>query len=219
MKKKLMFMLLMIILPIQVKGYCTTEEKIRYSTLASNIETSYDYVETKDGVSFNVTIHNVHKDLIIEDKQTGKRYSSNKKSLNNFVIKNLKDGVNYSFSVYSNNPDCTYRAYNTLYVNLPKYNKYYKDLVCEGASDYLYCQKWAEIGNLNYEEFVNLVINYKKKPVIEEEIIPIEKPNEIKWIYAFGDFWAKYYIYISLGTIIICMTIIIIKTKHDSFDL
>lgn len=212
---KLLLFVLAISLPIQAKAYCTTEEKLRYSTLASNIETSYDYVEYEDRVVFNITIHNVHSDLIVLDKQTGKRYSNKINKLNNFTISNLKDGQSYVFEVYANNSNCTYRVYNTLYVTIPRFNKYYKDPVCSDAGDYLYCQKWAEIGNLSYDEFVKLVNDHKHKHV-EEEII--EKEEETNWIYIFGDFWATYYLYISFGIILICIPIIIIKNKQDKFN-
>ena len=212
---KLILFILVISLPIKINAYCTTEEKLRYSNLASNIETSYDYVEYEDRVSFSITIHNVHSDLIVLDKQSGRRYNSHINKLNNFTISNLKDGQSYVFEVYANNSDCTYRVYNTLYVTIPKFNKYYKDPVCVDASDYLYCQKWVEVGNISYDEFVKLVNDYKHQN-IEEEIK--EEKEENNWIYILGDFWAKYYLYISLGTILVCVSIIIIKNKQDKFE-
>ncbi|MBE6138449.1 MAG: hypothetical protein E7173_01730 [Firmicutes bacterium] len=217
MKKaiKIIIFLLVIFFPIQIKGYCTTEEKLRYSSLASSIVTSYDYVEKDSGVTFSVTIHNVHSDLIVVDNNTGKRYTSKLNKLNNFTITNLKDGVSYKFDVYANNSSCPYRVYNTLYVTLPKYNKYYKEPICSDASDYLYCQKWAETGNISYDELVELVKNHKKKP--DEEIIT-EKDPEDNWIYIIGNFWANNYIYISTAIIIICISIIIIKDRKDRFD-
>lgn len=217
MKKivKLILFLIVFTFPIKVMGYCTTEYKMRYSTLASNITTSYDYVENNDSVSFSVTIHNVHKDLIVVDRQTGKKYSNKQNDLNNFTISNLKDGQSFAYEVYADNSDCLYRIYNTLYVTVPKYNKYYKESVCNGAEDYLYCQKWAQIGSVTYDEFVELVTDHKQKEV--EEIIE-KNEEEISLIYIIGDFWAKYYLYITIGTIIVCMPIIIIKNKRDSFD-
>lgn len=218
MKRKIIFILLFLLLtfPVKVMGFCATDEKIKYSKLSANITTSYDYIETGDSVSFNLTIHNVHRDLIVVDKQTGLRYISKQNDLNNFVIKNLKDGSNYVFEIYVDNSDCSYVIYNTLYVNIPKYNKYYKDSICSGVSDYLYCQKWAEIGNLTYDEFVKLVSDYKAKDD-SEIIIPTEEEND-NWIYAVMDFWAKYYLIVSGGTILVCLAIIIIKNKKDKFE-
>ena len=217
MKKlmKLILFVLVVSLPIQIKAYCTTDDKLRYSSLASNIETSYDYVEYEDRVLFNITTHNVHSDLIVLDKQTGKRYSSKSSKLNNFTITNLKDGQSYVFEIYANNSDCTYRVYNTLYVTIPKFNKYYKDPVCAGASDYLYCQKWVEIGNLSHEQFIKLVNDHKNRPT-EEEIV--DEEENTNWLYIIGDFWAKYYLYISLGLILVCISIIIIQSKREKFE-
>ena len=217
MKKivKIIFLCLIIMLPVKIKGYCTTEDKIRYSNLAKNITTSYDFVEKNGNVTFNITIHNVHKDLIVMDTTSGIRYSSNVKQLNNYTINNLNDGTSYSFNIYASNPDCSYRIYNTLYLTFPKYNKYYNDPVCDGLSDYIYCQKWVDIGGMNYDQFVNLVNDYKED---EEIIINNNTENKKDLIYIIGDFWAKYYLYIAGGIILICLPIIIIKNKRDSFD-
>lgn len=217
MKKIVKFglFLLLVTIPGKVMGYCTTEDKLRYSTLASNITTSYDYVEVDESVSFNITIHNVHRDLIVLDKQTGLRYNSKQNDLNNFTIRNLKDGTSYVFEIYADNSDCSYRLYNTLYVTVPKYNKYYKYPACNGASNYLYCQKWVETGDLTYTELVKLVEEYKDS-ISDETITPIEEKKD--WWQIIGDFWAKYYLFIAGGIILVCVTIIIIKNKRDTLD-
>ena len=208
----LIFISSIILLPLKIKAICSVDDKMRYNSLASNITTSYDYVENNDSVTFSVTIHNVHRDLVIVDRSTNRRYQSNNGGLNNFTISGLKDGSNYSFDVYAKSGDCSSRLFNTLYINLPKYNKYYKAQVCEEASDYLPCQKWAEIGDLTYEEFKNNVENYKNTQVISGDDFKSEEKN---WLYVISDFWAKYYIYIS-GIIIVVasITIVIVKKKN-----
>lgn len=207
-------LLVMLLFPLKVMGACTVEDKMRYSTLASNITTSYEYKENNQSVTFDVTIHNVHKDLVVVDTNN-KRYESNSNNLNDFTISNLKDGNNYSFHVYAKSGDCSYRLFNTLYVSTPKYNKYYSDPVCNGASDYSLCQKWAEVGNITYEQFKSNVEEYKnpKKDVIEEQ----ENDNK-NWLYMIGDFWAKYYLYILGGMIIILVPIIIVVKRREHYD-
>lgn len=204
----------MLLVPLKVSGACTVEDKMRYSTLASNITTSYEYKENNQTVTFDITIHNVHKDLVVVDRNN-KRYESNSNNLNNFTISNLKDGNNYLFHVYAKSGDCSYRLFNTLYVSTPKYNKYYSDPVCNGASEYSLCQKWVEVGSITYEEFKRSVEEYKnpKKDVIEEQ----ENDNN-NWLYIVGDFWSKYYLYILGGMIIILIPVIIIVKKREHYD-
>lgn len=208
-------LLVMLLVPLKVNGACTVDDKMRYSSLATNITTSYNYREENRSAYFDVTIHNVHRDLVVVDTATNKRYESNNNGLNNFTITNLKDGSNYSFKVYAKSGDCSYRLFNTLYVTTPKYNKYYSDSVCLGASDYLLCQKWAEIGNITYEEFKSNVEQYKNP---KTEIIEAEQNNKNNLLYVIGDFWAKYYLFILGGIIIILIPVIIIIKKRNDYD-
>lgn len=219
MKKiiKICLFAIALILPIKVLGACTVDDKLRYSTLATNITTSYDYVENNDSVTFSVTIHNVHKDLLVKDNSSNKTYSSNNNDLNNFTITNLKDGTNYSFGIYTKSGDCSYRTFNTIYINLPKYNKYYKDPLCEGLEEFNLCQRWGENGNITYNTFKTKIEEYKKKDTINntDKVNDEEKTTLLEII---GDFWAKYYLYITLGTIITLTPIIIIANKKNSYD-
>ncbi len=219
MKKiiKLILFTLILILPLKVFGACTVDDKIRYLSLASNITTSYDYIEANDRVTFSITIHNVHKDLVVKDTVNNKSYSSNRNDLNNYTISNLKDGNNYSFSIYAKRGDCSYKLLNTVYVNLPRYNKYYKDPICNGLDNYNLCQRWGEIGNINYETFKEKVEEYKKETVVEEEIKDNNKKS-LSIIESLGDFWAKYYLYITIGTIALLTPIIIIVNKKNRYD-
>lgn len=219
MKKfiKLFLLTIILMLPIKVWGACTVDDKVRYLTLSSNVVTSYDYEEKNDSVKFSITIHNVHKDLVVKDKVNNKSYSSNKNDLNDFVITNLKDGTNYSFDIYAKSGDCSYRLLNTLYVNIPKYNKYYKDPVCNGISGFNLCQRWGETGNLSYDSFKEKVEEYKSENTI---IIDDDKKEEENYalLYIIGNFWAKYYLYITLGTIVVLLPIIIVVKKKNDYD-
>lgn len=208
-------LLVMLVIPFKVRGACTVDDKMRYSALASNITTSYEYKENNQNVTFDIIIHNVHKDLVVVDTTNNKRYESNNKSLNNFTISNMKDGNNYSFHVYAKSGDCSYRLFNTLYVSTPKYNKYYSDSVCNGASDYSLCQKWAELGNISYEEFKIKVEEYKNPKRTD---INNQEEESKNWLYIIGDFWAKYYLYILGGIIIILVPIIVIIKRREHYD-
>lgn len=219
MKKiiKIFLLVVSILLPMKVFGACTTDEKLRYSQLASNITTSYDYIEKDNSVLFTITIHNVHKDLLIKDNTNNKTYSSNQKDLNNYKITNLKDGINYSFSVYAKSGDCSYRLLNTLYVNLPKYNKYYKDTLCEGLDSFNLCQRWGENGDITYDTFKNKIEEYRKTEIVTD-VVEVKKEEETELLKIIGDFWAKYYLYITLGTIVVLTPIIIIIDRKNSYD-
>ena len=208
-------LLVMLLVPLKVSGACTVDDKMRYSSLATNITTSYEYKEQDGSVLFDITIHNVHRDLVVVDDLTKKRYESNNNGLNNFTITNLKDGYNYSFKVYAKSGDCSYRLFNTLYVTTPKFNKYYNDPICEGASDYLLCQKWTETGNITYEEFKTSVDEYKNP---KKEIIEDEENDKNNWLYIIGDFWSKYYLYILGGMIIVLVPVIIIIKRREHYD-
>lgn len=219
MKKfiKIILFTFFIILPVKAFGACTVDDKVRYLALASNITTSYDYTETNDKVIFSITIHNVHKDLVVKDNINNKSYSSNRNDLNDYMISNLKDGTNYSFDVYAKSGDCSYKLLNTIYVNLPKYNKYYKDSICNGIENYNLCQRWGEVGNIGYETFKSKVEEYKKKSDVSAEI----KEDNVKTrsiIEILEDFWAKYYLYITIGTIVLLIPIIIIVKKKNRYD-
>lgn len=219
MKKfiKIILFIFFMILPIKAFGACSVDDKVRYLSLASNITTSYDYTEVNDKVTFSITIHNVHKDLVVKDNVNNRSYSSNRNDLNNYTVSNLKDGTNYSFSIYAKNGDCSYKLLNTVYVNLPKYNKYYKDSACTGIESYNLCQRWGEIGDINYETFKSKVEEYKNKSDVSDEI----KDDDVKTtsiIEILGDFWAKYYIYITIGTIVLLIPIIIIVKKKNKYD-
>lgn len=219
MKKfiKIILFIFFMILPIKAFGACSVDDKVRYLSLASNITTSYDYTEVNDKVTFSITIHNVHKDLVVKDNVNNRSYSSNRNDLNNYTVSNLKDGTNYSFSIYAKSTDCSYKLLNTVYVNLPKYNKYYKDSACTGIESYNLCQRWGEIGDINYETFKSKVEEYKNKSDVSDEIKDdVVKTTSI--IEILGDFWAKYYIYITIGTIVLLIPIIIIVKKKNKYD-
>ena len=82
---------------------------------------------------------------------------------------------------------------------------------------YNLCQRWGEIGDINYETFKSKVEEYKNKSVVSDEI----KDDDLKTtsiIEILEDFWAKYYLYITIGTIVLLVPVIIIVKKKNKYD-
>src|SRR5574344_531645 len=71
----LIFIAILMMLPVYVKASnCDYSEQARLKRLASNVTTSYDYIESNDSVKFSVTLTNLNSDIYILDKSTGKTY-------------------------------------------------------------------------------------------------------------------------------------------------
>ena len=82
---------------------------------------------------------------------------------------------------------------------------------------YNLCQRWGEIGDINYETFKSKVEEYKNKSDVSDEI----KDDDLKTtsiIEILGDFWAKYYLYITIGTIVLLVPVIIIVKTKNKYD-
>lgn len=213
--KKIIFMLILFLIPvIGVEGfYCKYSDLAKYKGLASNINATYDYIETENGVTFSITLVNLNSYIYIVDTVDEKKYSFN--GNNEITISGYSPGQTVKFKVYSTDSNCAKELLYTIRVVLPNYNSYYKDPLCNGVEEHIYCQKWSK-NNISYEEFVKKINSYKdsliKPPVIEEEKNITEENVLLKM---FLDFLLKYY-YIILLTIIIICSIIIYKVNKKS---
>lgn len=210
MKKKIVLLLLIILLPLSVKAYsCSYTERANLKKIASNVTTSYEFIEDNDTVKFNVTLTNLNSDLYIVDSITGYTYYYN--GNNEITLYGYEPGTSIQYKIYTTKTDC-YKNYMMIkYVNLPYYNKYYKDELCTGKN-YSICGKWQKV-SLSYDDFVKKIneLNVEKnnKGTIEDN------PSLFDVI---SNFIFNYYFYIMAGFIIIMIPIEIIKRKRNSFD-
>ena len=97
------------------------------------------------------------------------------------------------------------------YVTLPSYNRFYKNTLCEGIENFDYCQKWFK-HNMTYKEFYEGIIAYKNQRTSQVEI-PEEKKE---WDILIIEFWGKYYLFILLGIIAICMIIMYFYDRKNT---
>lgn len=198
---------LIILSPLCVKALiCDNADVIRLQKLAKNITTSYDYVENNSSVQFSITFENVSNELYLKNSSSGEEFYAD----GEFTLNNYSAGENYKFEVRSTNALCNTKALSYIYVNLPPYNPYYNDPICNGVS-YKYCNKWQK-NTLSYDEFIQDVTNYKNSLITNDE-----KPQQIKGLFDYiVEFYANYY-FIILPVIIIFGVIgITIYTKKTS---
>ena len=213
MKKVLLFLILLI-LPIGAKGYyCDYEDYNIAQKKASNVSSFVDYEMVNDEAIFTITIYNIKEFQTIKDVKNNKSYTYNGKE---YIKINVTNPGTYTFEVYSSENYCDDNYLNKIFVEIPTYNKYYKDELCSGIESYKYCQKWFST-KISYDQFKKAVLDYKKS--INED----NKSNtdDYKSIYEYIlEFYLNYW-FIILPTIIVLgiVGIILKKKQENKFNL
>ena len=69
MKKKFLFIALFLLLfPLNINATVCSDNQIKkFEFLAKEIQTTFDYTETSDGILFTVNFHNVDDNLYLVD--------------------------------------------------------------------------------------------------------------------------------------------------------
>ena len=226
MKKKIILLTLLLVFPISGKALdCSYAEQARLRKIASNVTTSYEVVENGDTAKFNITLTNVTNEIYVHDNVRNADYYFN--GSNEITISGYEPGTNVRYLIYPTRGNCTssysrnkkrnedINSYLTnKYVNLPYYNKYYKDPLCEGKS-YSICGKWQRV-TLTYDEFVKTINEYDKK---NNEEIKEEKSDDKNNIFdIISKFIFDYYIFIIAGGAVIFVLTSLLKKKKSRFD-
>ncbi len=196
------------------KAYlCDNSTKVEYQEMAKNISVNYEYTESNDDVNFNIKISNIPTDFIVLDVTNKKEYYPSSSS-SEILIENVSKNTSYRFDILKNEIACGSIVFYSHYVNIPAYNKYYKDAVCEGIEDYKLCSKWLNV-TVSYDEWKNKIIEYKKSLNKKEDI---KKEEEKTLIEKIIEFYSDYYMFILSGIIIVCCSgIYLYNKKHDLF--
>lgn len=218
--KKIFLFLFMLILPISVlakaKTGCDYSLVSKLKQYASNINIIYDYRIVNNEAYFDVTINNITSNIYIFDEITGQKYYYNSTNNGELIIQNYKDVNKLRYKIYSNNIECNNQLLLTQYINLPIYNKYSTDLLCQGIEEYSLCHTFLQT-NISYDEFVEKVTAYKNrknKPSKEEENKVMKKTNWDKFL----DFMLSYGLYIVALLAILVAFVSRKRRKKNEFD-
>lgn len=213
--KRILFFLLILLFPIlnANANYCKYSEIAHYKALAANINTSYEYVEKNNKISFTVTINNLNKELYLVDTTNDKIY----KNKDEIVITEYKPGASIKYNVYSTNSRCSDELLFVIRINLPSYNEFYNDDVCIDAESYILCQKWYS-HNYNHDEFIKKVSDYKRSLVdeISEETIVVNESNF--WLDLLKILLEYYYVILIILILLCSLMIFAINKKAKIYS-
>lgn len=203
--KLLLFSVLLI--PVSIKADCTNQEITKYKSLSGNIDYYYEY-----NGNFDITLYNLSSELYVRSLNTGSEYSI-PGGIGETRINGITPGTAIKLAVYPRNDKCSDYRVRTIYVNLPYYNKYYQEEICENNTSSL-CSKWVNTSNYSREQFIEQV-KKTKKTVEEEKETEEDKTTILEHI---GMFIGKYYILILLVVIAGGSFGIYRLNKKDRFD-
>lgn len=202
---------------------CDYKEKARHNLIASNIDFELDYIEKADSVEFFITIYNLHPEIKIVDTYHDEVYQYNnlEDTPKEIKIGGYEDGNTVKFELYSRENICQINLLSTKHINLPSYNKYYRDSLCKGIEENTLCKKWVK-NDLSYDKFKEEVRKYKstlKKKQKEKERLAKSESKLVKFIETMMNFIKENYIYILISIIILgsLLTIIIYKKQEFRF--
>lgn len=218
MKKKLLFIFIIILSSITiVNADCTKEEISSLQKEARKIKITYKHLGGVEGIdggiyynSFSVNIKNIPDDFYVILDGVNRKYIPE----NNTVFDTLDNGK-WTFSFYSNS--CNSKI-STIAVKLPRFNTYSLDPLCEGidGNEFQLCGKYYEY-NVSYDDFKLRVENYRKThKIIKEEEKKEEKSIEeiLSNILSFIQKYKLYFIAVAVLFIIVVVVLIIIRKNR-----
>ena len=211
---KIFITLLLLLLPLNIKAAeCSDAQVKNYQKLIKQIQVTYDYYdEQKDDLKFIASFHNVQKDFYLVNYNDFK-YTIVYKEIKDGVITvgDLTPGQTYRFSVLNNDNKCKSQILDTITIQVPHYNAYYKDPLCVGIEEFEWCKKWVNVNNVSYKTFQKESESYKlekENSLIEPE--PVVEPDIWQQL---RNFIGNYYIYI-VGVIVVVASVIVIIVKR-----
>lgn len=197
---------------------CSNEKIAELKEKSKNIEIKYELQENVEGEygyengTFDIIIANLPDELSVRDDYYN--YSFNLFDKNDEGIIRVKSYLSgkHEFEVLSNECDEVIR---TITVEVPRYNPYSEDPLCEGISeDQLdVCGTWYKY-ELDYETFKNKVENYKKSNNNNEDEV---KSNAFESMLKFL-IDNIIYIIISLLIVLTVVVVIIIRRKRSALE-
>ena len=170
-------------------------------------------VEQKGAMT--VVVSGMIDKFYIEDTSYGYKYDSEDFIENNMIVIYNPNGGKTKFNIYSSSCGDIVR---TITVNVPKFNQYYLDPLCEGINggQLSVCDKWYNY-EVDYDTFVRKVTQYKDslKDIEEKK----KKEEEEKFVEQIKEFFEEYYLYFVVGILLIIAIVVVIKVRRKRSEL
>lgn len=217
--KYIIFSILMFlfITPSANASICGKSDLLRVKGDANSVTINYELVPGDEfgNISglFDLKINGITDDLIIIEQTSGRTYTS-KSNVNGVITIENVSGENFIFKLYYQK--CDNKLMRTIRLNLPKYNYYSNNKLCEGISEEELdiCGKWYQ-GELNDDIFKQKIEEYQKS--LEEKKQQEEKENTI--FKQIVDFLLDYYLYIIITIVIIVIITMMIVLRKRRYSL
>ena len=208
--KKIIFFIFLFLVPFKISAYyCDYAYYNELQKKASNVNILKEYEVFGDTAVFKITIYNLSEGQYVVDEINGKTYYYEGQDSIELAVVN--PGM-YKFLVYSSDNYCDENSLNTLFAEIPTYNKFYKDELCIGIENYKYCQRWFS-GTISYDDFKKAVNEYRES---------LKKPetgvsDEYKSIFTYLlEFYVAYWFVILPVIIVGGIILIFVKRKQEN---
>ena len=211
----LLIISLSLFMPYTIYADCTKEEIDNFKKIEDEYKVTYEFDKETKLYTLNLVNpdfdHYVYNnDIFMDDK-------INISIVENNIIK--IDGVipkKYEFIITGTNDNCT-NTLKTINIELPKYNNYSEDPLCEGIEEFVLCQQTYD-KDIDYDTFVSRVELYKKnlKTKTDNSVEENEVKEESKIVTYIKDNIFQIIIIIIFITMVIITIILTAKSIRKS---
>jgi len=204
MKRIVWLIAFLLLFPTSTKAFqCTSSTYEALQEFANNVTVSVEEEENNGNLYFSATFSGVYSKLRFEvQNMVGAYFGGVDERLGEFTVNGLKPGKSYVFEVYGADSCFSYK-FRTITLDLPEYNKFYNETICQNAREYALCQKWSNV-NLSYDEFSKKVNEYIETRDDGLKGITPEEPSESLFWYLYENYY-----WVALSSLIIFLGILI----------
>ena len=152
--KVFILLILLLVLPTSahavyevVDSRCTTDIKITLRSKASSFTYSVNKINNNDVITYDLELLNIDKLIKVSNSINNVIYTSDG------VINNIKPGTIVKLNISASDATyCNGYEISTRTIQIPYYNKYYKNDLCDGYEYYYLCKENSNV-NLTDEQF------------------------------------------------------------------
>lgn len=210
--------LLLLIIPSLIKANdCSGEDRDRLQKMANNIAYILEENVIDDNVYANITFTGVSNELRIyshSDYSSLNYFNLDDSFFGEIRVNSLLPGKTYVFDVYGST-NCGINKFKKIIIDIPTWNKYYNDNVCDGAREYYLCWKHSEI-KMIYEEFKENVNNYKEMKKENDDNGGLENKDDdfLKFLYYYEEYYTLSFL-VTMALLILLIALIIKKDRKN----